>query len=159
MTNHVSANERTTAVVDEAIQSHGISRSELIPILKTIMMRLGFISPEVVLQLAQKLNLPSTEITSVATFYRMLSTAPRGKHVIQFCESAPCHVVGGKQLLQAITKTLNLQPGETSADKRWTLITTSCLGVCGIGPVMMIDTDLYGNLNPEEVPHILSRYD
>ncbi len=159
MTDQVSASMKTTSVVDEAIQQHGVSRSELIPILKTIMMRLGFISPEVVLQLSQKLNLPSIEITSVATFYRMLSTAPRGKHVIQFCESAPCHVVGGNQVWQAITKTLNLQAGETSADHRWTLITTSCLGVCGIGPVMLVDTDLYGNLTPEEVPHILSRYD
>ena len=89
----------------------------------------------------------------------MLSTSPRGKHVIQFCESAPCHVVGGNLVWQAITNTLGLQPGETSADNRWTLITTSCLGVCGIGPVMMVDTDLYGNVKPEEVPLILSRYD
>ena len=159
MTDQASADEKTISVVNEAVQQHGVSRSELIPILKTIMMRLGYISPAVILQLSHKLNLPSTEITSVATVYRMLSTSPRGKHVIQFCESAPCHVVGGNLVWQAITNTLGLQPGETSADNRWTLITTSCLGVCGIGPVMMVDTDLYGNVKPEEVPLILSRSD
>jgi NADH:ubiquinone oxidoreductase subunit E len=61
--------------------------------------------------------------------------------------------------LEALKKALDIEPGETTPDNRWTFLTTSCLGVCGIGPVMLVDTDLYGNLEPEQIPHILSRYD
>ena len=158
MTDQASADEKTISVVNEAVQQHGVSRSELIPILKTIMMRLGYISPAVILQLSHKLNLPSTEITSVATFYRMLSTSPRGKHVIQFCESAPCHIVGGREVFNALKTALNLEPGETSTDNKWTFITTSCLGICGVGPVILIDTEIHGNVTPDQVPSILAKY-
>ncbi len=88
----------------------------------------------------------------------MLSTKPRGKHVIQFCESAPCHVVGGREVWQTLKETLNLEVGETTPDGNWTLITTSCLGLCGVGPVIMIDEDAYGNVTPSQIPAILARY-
>jgi NADH:ubiquinone oxidoreductase subunit E len=88
----------------------------------------------------------------------MLSTEPRGRHVIQFCESAPCHVAGGRQVWQKLQKELGLSKGETSPDDKWTLLTTSCLGVCGVGPVMIIDNDIYGNVTPEQVPDILENY-
>ena len=95
---------------------------------------------------------------SVATFYQMLSTKPRGRHLIQFCESAPCHVVGGREVWTALQGALKLDPGETSADGKWTLRTTSCLGVCAVGPVIVIDEDIYGNITPKQVPEILGRY-
>jgi NADH:ubiquinone oxidoreductase subunit E len=159
MENQVTTDERTLDVINAVMQSHGTSRSELIPILKAVMDELGFISPTAVIELSARMRLPASEIQSVATFYRMLSTQRRGKHVIQFCESAPCHVVGGRQIMEALRNTLGIEPGQTSADNRWTFLTTSCLGVCGIGPVMLVDTDLYGNLQPEQIPCILSHYD
>ena len=88
----------------------------------------------------------------------MLSTKPRGKHVIQFCESAPCHVAGGRAVWESVKETLKITEDETTPDGKWTLITTSCLGVCGVGPVMMIDDDVYGNVDPKQVPSILSKY-
>jgi NADH:ubiquinone oxidoreductase subunit E len=88
----------------------------------------------------------------------MLSTKPRGRHVIQFCESAPCHVVGGRQVWQALQNALDLEPEETSSDGKWTLITVSCLGVCAVGPVIIIDDDIYGNVKPEQVIDILAKY-
>ncbi len=105
------------------------------------------------------MNLPTKEIHSVATFYRMLSTQPRGRHVVQFCESAPCHVVGGREVIAALKQALALEPGQTSPDKKWTLLATSCLGVCGMGPVILIDTDMYGNVTPGQIKEILSRYE
>ena len=69
----------------------------------------------------------------------MLSTKPRGKHVVKFCESAPCHVAGGQEVWDAVKEALAIGENETTPDGKWTLITTSCLGVCGVGPVMMID--------------------
>jgi NADH:ubiquinone oxidoreductase subunit E len=100
-----------------------------------------------------------SQLFSLASFYHMLSTKPLGKHVVRFCESAPCHVMGGRELLRTLKEQMQLEPGETSADKKWSLITTSCLGVCGVGPVIIVDEDLYGNVRPEHVAGILAQYE
>jgi len=159
MSTETNTDHETIKEVQEIVNRFGNNRSELIPILKAIMEKLGYISAAAIIELSSLMNLPSNEISSVATFYKMLSTHPRGKHVIQFCESAPCHVVGGRQVWEALQAALGLKPGETSSDNKWTLLTTSCLGVCGIGPVILIDTDTYGNVRPEQVKNILSRYE
>ena len=89
----------------------------------------------------------------------MISTKPTGRHVIKFCESAPCHVAGGKAVWDALLKELQIKPGETSPDGKWTLKTTSCLGVCAVGPVMMVDDDIYGNVDPDQIHEILGKYE
>jgi NADH:ubiquinone oxidoreductase subunit E len=99
------------------------------------------------------------QLFGMASFYHMLSTRPLGKHVVRFCESAPCHVMGGRELITSLQDALKLSPGETSPDGQWSLITTSCLGVCGVGPVILIDEDIYGNVRPDQVTEILARYD
>jgi NADH:ubiquinone oxidoreductase subunit E len=109
-------------------------------------------------EISRALKVPKSSLFSVASFYSMLSTKPRGKHVIQFCESAPCHVVGGRQVWKALEDWLGLKAGETSTDGMWTLVTTSCLGVCGVGPVIIIDDDIFGNVQADQVDEILSRY-
>jgi NADH:ubiquinone oxidoreductase subunit E len=88
----------------------------------------------------------------------MFSLQQLGKHVIRYCESAPCHVVGGRQVIQALKDQLGIEPGETSADRHWTLLQTSCLGVCAVGPVLLVDGDIYGNVTPERIPTILAKY-
>jgi NADH:ubiquinone oxidoreductase subunit E len=146
------------SVVDAVIEGHGASQDEIIPILSAINAEIGYIPASALEEVSRRLRVPKSQLFSVATFYQMLSTKPRGEHVVQFCESAPCHVVGGRQVWQALQEKLDLAPGETSADGKWTLITTSCLGVCGVGPVVLIDEDVYGNLTPDQIPGILARY-
>jgi len=146
-------------LVQNLIEDHGVDKTELIPILHEINSALGYISDEAIRELSEQMAIPTSHIYSVATFYRMLSTEPRGRHVIQFCESAPCHVAGGRLVWQKLQQELDLNKGETSKDEKWTLLTTSCLGVCGIGPVIVIDNDIYGNVTPEQVPVILSNYE
>jgi NADH-quinone oxidoreductase subunit E len=148
-----------TAAVTAAVEAFGTHRDEMIPILNEINRRLGYIPPEALDQVSTLLKAPKSQLYSVASFYRMLSTKPRGRHVIQFCESAPCHVVGGKEVWKALEEHVHLKSGETSHDGKWTLLTTSCLGVCGVGPVMMVDDDIYGNIAPGEISSILSRYE
>lgn len=156
----VTINEEETSLgVREIVKRIGSTRADLIPVLQAVTNQFGFISQTAIKELSGLMSLPTKEINSVATFYRMLSTQPRGKHVIQFCESAPCHVVGGREVFAALKQALGLEPGQTSPDNKWTLLTTSCLGVCGIGPVILIDTDMYGNIAPEQVKNILSRYE
>ena len=140
------------------VMEKGFEKAELIPYLQEINSKLGYISDEAIQELSERMNIPSSHIYSVATFYRMLSTEPRGRHVIQFCESAPCHVAGGRLVWQKLQQELGLTNGETSEDEKWTLLTTSCLGVCGVGPVLVVDHDIYGNVTPEQIAGILSNY-
>jgi NADH-quinone oxidoreductase subunit E len=144
--------------VQNAIVAHGAAKEELIPILSDVNRSLGYIPREAMDEISRQLRVPKSQLFSVASFYQMLSTRPLGKHVIHFCESAPCHVAGGRQVLQALQQAVNLKPGETSQDGQWSLLTTSCLGVCGVGPVMTVDEDIYGNVTPGQIKEILARY-
>jgi NADH-quinone oxidoreductase subunit E len=133
----------TVTMVRETIDALGDTRADLIPILQRISNECGYISETAISEISKRTKLPPSEIFAVATFYRMLITKPHGRHIVLFCESAPCHVAGGRDLIQMLKDALKIEPGQTSADNRWTLLTTSCLGVCGIGPVFLIDTDMY----------------
>jgi NADH:ubiquinone oxidoreductase subunit E len=145
--------------VKAAVDAFGAKREEMIPILNEINRRLGYIPPEALDEVSTLLKAPKSQLYSVASFYRMLSTKPRGRHVIQFCESAPCHVVGGKDVWEELQEQVHLKSGETSPDGKWTLLTTSCLGVCAVGPVFTIDEDIYGNVEPGQLKSILARYE
>jgi len=152
-------------IVRKAREQHGRGQDALIPTLAEINDRLGSIPLQALENLAkhnrseaETAPLSASQLNGVATFYRMFSTQPLGKHVIRFCESAPCHVVGGREVFSALQQALNLQPGQTSPDGNWSLLTVSCLGLCSVGPVFLVDEDIYGNVTPESVPQILAKY-
>ena len=154
------------AVVQSAIEKHGKKRDALIPILSEINHAFGYVPGEAIREVRKQLHDPTeqmfvaeSQLYALASFYDMLSTKPRGRHVIKFCENAPCHVVGGKAIWDALRETLRLSNGETTSDSKWTLVTTSCLGLCSVGPVVLVDDDMYGNITPEQIPDILGRYD
>jgi len=158
MTTTVEATPQVRSVVEAAIARHGATREAVVPVLSEVNQALGYLPPEAFVEVGRQLRIPVSQLFSVASFYQMLSTKPRGQHIIQFCESAPCHVVGGRQVWNALKEALGIGPGETSADGKWTLQMTSCLGVCAVGPVIVIDADIYGNVTPKQVPEILARY-
>ncbi len=151
--------QKALEVVRDTVTHHGASRDELIPILNDLNRQLGYLSGETLNEVSRLIGVSRSQLFGVASFYQMLSTKPLGKHVIQFCESAPCHVVGGRQLWNALREELNLNAGETTPDGKWSLITVSCLGVCAVGPVIIVDDDMYGNVEPEQLSDILARYD
>lgn len=158
MTDLIVLKESLTELVKSVVEKYGTSRAELIPILNEINRKLGYLPSYALEEVARLTQIPKSQVFSVATFYQMLSTDEMGEHVIRFCESAPCHVVGGRQVWQRLQEELHLQPGQTSPDRKWTLVTVSCLGVCGVGPVLIIDDDMYGNVTPDMIPEILARY-
>ncbi|RMF49687.1 MAG: NAD(P)H-dependent oxidoreductase subunit E [Anaerolineae bacterium] len=153
------SSEQIVGAVHTAIEAHGTTRGELIPILLDVNRTLGYVPTLAMAEISRQMRIPISEIFSVATFYTMIATEARGKHVIQFCENAPCHVSGGRETWQALLDTLGIAPGETSPDGKWTLLTTSCTGSCAVGPVMLVDDDLHGNLTPDKVAEILAQYD
>jgi len=152
-------------VVQAAIDKHGKKRDALIPILSEINHAFGYVPGEAFREVRKQLYDPAeymyvaeSQLYALASFYDMLSTKPRGRHVIKFCENAPCHVVGGKAIWDTLKEELELENGETTPDFKWTLVTTSCVGLCSVGPVLLIDDDMYGNVTPEQVPAILKQY-
>jgi NADH-quinone oxidoreductase subunit E len=153
-------------IVGDAIQKHGAHRDALIPILGEVNKELGYIPTTALSEVRKRLHHPEdgvfvseSQLYSLASFYSMFSTQPRGRHVVQFCESAPCHVQGGRNVITALQEALELKPGETSPDGKWSLVMTSCLGVCAVGPVILVDEDIYGNVTPEQLPMIFAKYD
>lgn len=154
------------AVVQQAIEKHGCGRDALIPILSEVNHALGYIPAEAIREVKRQVAHPSDgtfvsqgQLYGLASFYDMLATQPRGRHVIKFCENAPCHIVGGKAIWDALRETLELENGETTADDKWTLLTTSCIGLCSVGPVVLVDDDMYGNVTVDQIPEILGRYE
>lgn len=158
MTIQVKNGLDVSAVVQAAIAQHGVTSEALIPILSEVNEKLGYLPVDAMAEISRSLRLPGSQLLSVASFYRMLSTKPRGKHIIQFCESAPCHVMGGRLVRRVLQEELGLEPGQTSADGQWTLQAVSCPGICGVGPVMLIDDEVYGNLTAKRIPEILAQY-
>ncbi len=108
--------------------------------------------------IAEELDVKIERVYELATFYSMYSTKPRGKHLIRLCESLPCHVVEGPQIEQKLKDILKIDFGQTTKDGLFTLEQTSCLGICGVGPVMMIDGDTYGNLTVDSLEGIIAKY-
>ncbi len=159
MTVAIQEGQAVLDAVHTAVKHHGANPEELIPILNDVNRALGYLPAAAMEEISRLLKVPRSSLFSVASFYTMLSTQPRGRHIVQFCESAPCHVVGGRQVWQALQDALGgLKHEETSPDGKWTLLTVSCLGVCGVGPVMIVDDDIYGNVAPSQVSEILSHY-
>lgn len=114
-----------------------------------------YIPPEVGEMIAEELNIPSSKVYEVLTFYTMFSTKPRGKYVIRVCTSLPCHVPGGREIVQFLKNKLGVQFGETTKDGLFTLEETGCLGLCGVSPVIMINDEYYGDLTIEKVENII----
>ena len=170
-TAEITEEKNLADIVEAAVNRHGPHADAFIPILLEINHEYGYI-PGDAIRMARKLlhDFPGQapadhvlvsegQLYGLASFYHMLHTEKTGRHVVQFCESAPCHVQGGRELWKAIQSDLNLQSGETDPAGRFTLKTVSCLGVCGVGPVMMVDDDMYGNLSPDQLAGIFARYE
>lgn len=107
---------------------------------------------------AEQLGLPFSRVHDAVTFYSMFSLRPRGRHLIRVCDSPHCHLGGSWSVLEELQRLLGVKVGETTEDGVFTLELTSCLGVCGVAPVMMVDEEMVGNLTPDRLRQLLARY-
>ncbi len=144
--------------IDEIIEKYREEKTPLLSILQEIQKRWRYLPGDVLGYVSQKLDVPSSVIWGVATFYSFLETKPVGEYVIRVCCSAPCHVNGSVDVLEALQKELGIKEGETSRDGKFTLEMASCLGVCGVAPAMMINDVTYGNLSEDRIREILALY-
>lgn len=116
-----------------------------------------YLTEEDLKEVSQKLNLPYSFVYGVASFYTMFSLKPRGKYIIRVCESPPCHLSGSEDILTELKNILKVDIGETTSDNLFTLELTSCLGVCGVAPAIMINDEVYGNLTNEKIREIIEQ--
>ena len=133
-------------------------RAVCIEAMKIVQRRRGWVSDESLQDIAQFLEMSPDELDSVATFYNLIFRRPVGKHVILVCDSVSCWIMGYGSIREQLTNRLGVQLGETSADGRFTLLPIACLGTCDHAPALMIDNDLYRDLDSKQVDEILAKY-
>jgi NADH-quinone oxidoreductase E subunit len=115
----------------------------------------GYLTSDAMQEIAGIFELSPNEVYEVASFYTMLYKKPVGKYVIQVCTNISCMLCNAEQIVDHLTKRLGIKFGETSPDKKYTLVEVECLGSCGTSPVVQINEDYYEDLTPEKLDRIL----
>lgn len=134
-------------------------RGRLLGLLKDAQAETGYISPQFMEEVADRLGLSVGEVYGVATFYSFLSVQPQGKHPIRICKSMPCYFKHASLFIQGVKTAIGIAPGQTTPDGRFSFVLTNCIGACDQAPAMLVDDDLHGNLTLEKIEKILRSYD
>lgn len=127
-------------------------------ILQDIQKHYNFIPRESLDMVQAHLDIPLSKLYGMATFYKALSLKPKGRHIIKVCDGTACHIKASQALLEEIKEQLNILPGETTDDGKFSLETVNCLGSCAVSPVMVIDDNFYGNVTCQRIAVILKEY-
>lgn len=130
----------------------------LMPVMQKAQSLFGALTFDVQELISEQLGIPMSDVYGVATFYSQFALAPKGKHIISVCMGTACYVRNIEKIMDKLTDELDIAPGETTADRRFTLEATRCLGCCGLAPVIMIDDQVFGRLVPDDVPNILAKF-
>lgn len=146
------------ADVSKIIEKYGRDKRNLIPLLHELQDKIGYLSPEVMEDVADALETTVSQVHGVATFYSLFYTKPHGKYIVRLCDSPPCHIEGSSGIRETISAVLGVNPGETTGDGNFTFEVVSCMGLCGVAPAIMVNDDVYGNLTAEMIPGILAKY-
>lgn len=144
-------------VVDLIIDRHQEKRTALISILHDIQDRFNHLPERALRRVASRLQMDLNDVYGVATFYKSFSLTPKGRHAITLCLGTACHVRGGPKILREVKKLLKIEPGQTTADRKFSLNVVNCLGVCAIGPVLFVDGRFYGEMNSVKARRIIEK--
>ena len=143
---------------DEIVEFYGAKSSSLIPIIQDIQSEYRYLPPELLSYVAKKIGITEAKAYSVATFYENFSFDPKGKYVIKVCDGTACHVRKSLSILERLYKDLGLSKEKhTTDDMLFTVETVSCLGACGLAPVLMVNEDVYPSMTPELVTELLKK--
>jgi len=148
----------TELLVKELVEKNGRCRNSLMPVLQGIVQKEHYLSEEAMLAVAKELDLSAADVYGTASFYTFLDTVPRGKNIVRVCKTITCHMKGKDDIINAISNQLKIKVGETTHDKKFTLLTANCLGWCHKGPVMLVNDEVYPELNPAKAVEILQTY-
>jgi NADH:ubiquinone oxidoreductase subunit E len=146
--------------LDKIIEEEfGNDKENLIMILQAIQRRYNYLPQATLKYLAEKIDIPYSQIYGVGTFYATFSLEPKGRNIISICLGTACHVRGGERVRERIEDTLNLNGKKTTDDMRFTLEGVRCIGCCSLGPVMKVNEDVHGRIGADEVNKVLEKYE
>lgn len=137
---------------------YATKRAVSIDAMKIVQRHRGWVSDDALRDIAEFLELTPDELEGVATFYPMIFRRPVGRHVLLYCDSVSCWVMGCDKIREHLSTRLGIDPGETTSDGRFTLLPIVCLGTCDHAPALMVDDDLHRDLEPARIDAILERY-
>ena len=151
--------EETKGQTLEILESCSRERGKLIPILQDIQAKFGYLPREAMLETANFLDIPESEVYSVATFYNQFRFVPAGKHQAKVCLGTTCQIKGGRIILEAWQRELDIKVGETTADHDFSLERVACVGCCAMAPVTVVDDQVEGKISPTRVKGILLSFE
>lgn len=147
--------EATRENISRIALNYDSAQSVVMPALYAAQEQLGYLPDQAIVEVAEILQLPPSEVGAVASFYTMYFRRPVGQHIISVCETLSCALRGAEGIMEHVRRKLNIKAGETTADGKFSLNSVECLGACDMAPVAMIDGEYYGNLTEEKVDEIL----
>lgn len=157
-TDRFELSETERSAIEHEMHHYEDSRAASIEALKIVQKQRGWVPDGAIPAIADILGIPDSDVEGVATFYSQIFRQPVGRHIIRVCDSMVCYINGHEQLLAGLKEVVNLAPGQTSPDGRFTLLPVCCLGNCDKGPAIMIDDDTYGGLDAVSLLKTLEAY-
>ena len=146
------------ARLDEIIKDHKGEKGALMPVLQQAQDVYGYLPPEVQKYIAVEMGIPVSEVYGVATFYSQFLLNPKGTNPVSVCLGTACYVKGSGQIMEKLESILGVQSGGITADRKFSLDATRCIGACGLAPVLTVGEDVYGRLTPDDVEGIIAKY-
>ena len=135
----------------------GNDRSKLIPILQLVQQKLAYLPAEAIHLVADHLDISSSEVYGVATFYNQFRFNPPGKNPVKVCLGTACHVKGGDIILENFERKLEIREGETTPDREFSVDRVACVGCCALAPVTVVGETVYGHMQPSKVEGLVLR--
>jgi NADH-quinone oxidoreductase subunit E len=145
--------------IEAEVANYEQKKAACIDAMKIVQEHRGWVSDEAIQDLAGFLDMSPDELDSVATFYNLIYRKPVGRHVILVCDSVSCWIMGYDPIREHLSSRLGIGLGETTQDGRFTLLPIVCLGTCDHAPAMMVDDELYGDLDPAKIDEILAKHE
>ncbi len=139
------------APLDEILKEFNGEKGAVIPILQRVQDAYGYLPKEVLSAISKRTGIPLSRLYGVATFYAQFHLTRRGCHLIKICDGTACHVRGATKLVKSLEEALQLSPGGSDPDYKYSLEIVYCLGSCGLAPIVVVDDQVYGQTNPESL--------
>jgi bidirectional [NiFe] hydrogenase diaphorase subunit len=145
----LSADEKRRRMIIGTMRKNGYAPDALIETLHTVQNAYGYLDSDTLRFVARELHIPPSKVFGVATFYHAFTLKPEGRHRCVLCQGTACYIKGSQGILNAVTKTYHITPGETTEDGEVSLLTARCLGACSMAPAAILDENVVGYLTPE----------
>ena len=144
--------------LSEILKKYGKDQSQLVSILQDIQSEYNYLPREALEKLSKRMDIPQSQVYSMATFFRAFSLIKRGKHIVNVCLGTACHVRGAELIVESLERQMGISRGQTTPDLNFTLESVNCMGCCATGPVVKIGEEYFGHMTNDKVEPMLKKY-